>query len=134
MAFLQLQGIGKIYVSEGNVTVGIRGVDLSFERGEFVAITGRSGSGKSTLLNVISGMDTYEEGELLIEGNPTSHYRQPEWEKYREKYTDAVSETMISGNLADMLFHFVGASSEVVCDGSSSLPFAAFSGVTISGK
>ena len=90
MAFLQLQGIGKIYVSEGNVTVGIRGVDLSFERGEFVAITGRSGSGKSTLLNVISGMDTYEEGELLIEGNPTSHYRQPEWEKYREKYISFV--------------------------------------------
>ena len=90
MAFLQLQGIGKIYVSEGNVTVGIRGVDLSFERGEFVAITGRSGSGKSTLLNVISGMDTYEEGELSIEGNPTSHYRQPDWEKYREKYVSFV--------------------------------------------
>ena len=90
MAFLTLQGIGKIYVSEGNVTVGIRGVDLSFERGEFVAITGRSGSGKSTLLNVISGMDTYEEGELLIEGNPTSHYRQPDWEKYREKYISFV--------------------------------------------
>ena len=90
MAFLTLRGIGKIYVSEGNVTVGIRGVDLSFERGEFVAITGRSGSGKSTLLNVISGMDTYEEGELLIEGQPTSHYRQPDWEKYREKYISFV--------------------------------------------
>ena len=90
MAFLQLQGIGKIYVSEGNVAVGIRGVDLSFERGEFVAITGRSGSGKSTLLNVISGMDTYEEGELFIEGQPTSHYRQADWEIYREKYISFV--------------------------------------------
>ncbi|MBP5348856.1 MAG: TldD/PmbA family protein [Clostridia bacterium] len=50
------------------------------------------------------------------------------------KIADAVSETMISGNLADMLFHFAGASSERVSDGSSSLPFAAFSGVTISGK
>ena len=90
MAFLSLQGIGKIYVSEGNVAVGIRGVNLSFERGEFVAITGRSGSGKSTLLNVISGMDTYEEGELLIEGQPTSHYRQADWELYREKYVSFV--------------------------------------------
>ncbi len=90
MAFLQLQGIGKIYVSEGNVTVGIRGVDLSFERGEFVAITGRSGSGRSSVLEVISGMDTYEEGELLVVGNPTSHYRQPDWEKYREKYISFV--------------------------------------------
>ena len=86
MALLTLKDIGKIYVSESNVAVGIRGVNLSFERGEFVAITGKSGSGKSTLLNVISGMDTYEEGELFIEGQPTSHYLQPEWEDYREKY------------------------------------------------
>ena len=86
MALLQLQDIGKIYVSEGNVAVGIRGVNLSFDKGEFVAITGKSGSGKSTLLNVISGMDTYEEGELFIEGQSTSHYLQPEWEEYREKY------------------------------------------------
>lgn len=86
MALLTLKDIGKIYVSEGNVAVGIRGVNLSFDRGEFVAITGKSGSGKSTLLNVISGMDSYEEGELYIEGQTTSHYLQPEWEEYREKY------------------------------------------------
>ena len=86
MALLTLKDIGKIYVSESNVTVGIRGVNLSFEKGEFVAVTGKSGSGKSTLLNIISGMDTYEEGELFIEGEPTSHYLQPEWEEYREKY------------------------------------------------
>ena len=86
MAFLELKNIGKIYASEGAVAVGIRGVNASFERGEFVAVTGESGSGKSTLLNVISGMDTYEEGELFIEGQPTSHYLQPDWEEYRKKY------------------------------------------------
>ncbi|MBQ8356728.1 MAG: ABC transporter ATP-binding protein [Clostridia bacterium] len=86
MALLTLKDIGKIYVSDGNVAVGIRGVNLSFDRGEFVAVTGKSGSGKSTLLNVISGMDTYEEGELYIEGESTSHYLQPDWETYREKY------------------------------------------------
>ena len=86
MAFLELKNIGKIYVSEGNVAVGIRGVNLAFDKGEFVAVTGESGSGKSTLLNVISGMDSYEEGELLIEGQPTSHYLEPERERYREKY------------------------------------------------
>ncbi|MBO5879149.1 MAG: ATP-binding cassette domain-containing protein [Clostridia bacterium] len=86
MSLLSLKDIGKIYVSEGNVSVGIRGVNLSFDKGEFVAITGQSGSGKSTLLNVISGMDSYEEGELYIEGQTTSHYLQPEWEEYREKY------------------------------------------------
>ena len=86
MALLTLKDIGKIYASDGNVAVGVRGVNLSFERGEFVAVTGRSGSGKSTLLNVISGMDTYEEGELFIEGEPTSHYLQTDWETYRERY------------------------------------------------
>lgn len=86
MAFLELKNIGKIYSSPNSVAVGIRGVNLAFDKGEFVAVTGASGSGKSTLLNVISGMDTYEEGELLIEDNPTSHYLQPDWEEYREKY------------------------------------------------
>ena len=86
MALLTLSDIGKIYVSEGNVSVGIRGVNLSFERGEFVAITGKSGSGKTTLLNVIGGTDTYEEGELTVMGNTTSHYLQSDFEEYREKY------------------------------------------------
>lgn len=86
MALLTLKDLGKIYVSEGNVAVGIRGVNLSFQRGEFVAVTGKSGSGKSTLLNVISGMDTYEEGEMLIDGESTSYYTQTDWELYREKY------------------------------------------------
>lgn len=86
MSFLELKNIGKIYVSDNNVSVGIRHVDLAFERGEFVAVTGSSGSGKSTLLNVISGMDTYEEGELLINGEPTSHYLQKDWEEYRKEY------------------------------------------------
>ena len=86
MALLELRDIGKIYISNNNVAVGIRGVNLSFNSGEFVAITGKSGSGKSTLLNVISGMDTYEEGELLIDGDTTSHYIQSDWEEYRQKY------------------------------------------------
>ncbi len=86
MALLKLNDIGKIYVSEGNVAVGIRGVSLKLNRGEFVAVTGQSGSGKSTLLNVISGMDTYEEGEMYIEGIPTSHYLQADWEEYRKQY------------------------------------------------
>lgn len=86
MSLLTLKGVGKIYVSDGNVAVGIRGVNLSFDRGEFVAVTGKSGSGKSTLLSVISGMDTYEEGDLLIEGRSTAHYTQPDWEEYRQKY------------------------------------------------
>ena len=86
MSFLTLKDIGKIYVSDSNVVVGIRSVNLSFDKGEFVAITGKSGSGKSTLLNILSGMDSYEEGELYIENNPTSHYIESDWEEYRQQY------------------------------------------------
>lgn len=86
MNFLELKNIGKIYVAKNNVSIGIRHINLSFNKGEFVVITGKSGSGKTTLLNVISGMDSYEEGEILINGNPTSHYMQADWEKYRQNY------------------------------------------------
>lgn len=86
MPLLSLNNIGKIYVSEGSVAVGLRGINLDFDIGEFVAVTGKSGSGKTTLLNMISGMDTYEEGELYVDGEPTSHYSQADWELYRQKY------------------------------------------------
>lgn len=90
MPLLSLRDIGKIYVSEGSVAVGLHGVNLDFDIGEFVAVTGKSGSGKTTLLNMISGMDTYEEGELYIEGEPTSHYEQRDWELYRQKYVSFI--------------------------------------------
>lgn len=50
------------------------------------------------------------------------------------KITCALSETMISGNLGDLLKNVVAISSEVVCDGATVLPYAAFGGVTVSGK
>ena len=90
MHLIDLNNIGKIYVTGDTVAVGIRAVDLSFDTGEFVAVTGASGSGKSTLLNIIAGMDSYEEGELYIEGKATSHYSQSDWEEYRRKYISFV--------------------------------------------
>ena len=82
---LKLKNIGKIYDSNDIFTIGIRGINLEFDYNEFVTIEGESGSGKSTLLNVIGANDTYEEGELYINGEETSHYSETEWEKYREK-------------------------------------------------
>lgn len=90
MAFLKLCDIGKIYSSENNVAVGIRKVNLSFDKGEFVAVTGKSGSGKTTLLNVIGGLDSYEEGEMYIEGNSTSHYSKSDWDEYVKKYVSFI--------------------------------------------
>ena len=50
------------------------------------------------------------------------------------KVTDAVSETMVSGNLAELLLQIRGISKERLCDGATVLPWIAFDGVTISGK
>ena len=87
---LRLKNIGKIYDSNDILTIGIRGINLDFDYNEFVTIEGESGSGKSTLLNVIGANDSYEEGELYIAGEETSHYGAAEWEKYREKYIATV--------------------------------------------
>ena len=83
---LELKNVSKFYSSNGMVSTGFSRVSLKFDLGEFVAITGESGSGKSTLLNVISGLDSYEEGEMYINGEETSHYTEKEYEIYRRKY------------------------------------------------
>ena len=83
---LKLKNVSKFYYSKGMVSSGFSKVNLELEMGEFVVITGESGSGKSTLLNVISGLDTYEEGEMYINGEETSHYTEKDFEDYRRKY------------------------------------------------
>lgn len=82
MAYLELKDLSKIYAGDGGVSVGIRKVSLAFEKGEFVAVTGKSGAGKTTLLNVIGGLEPFEEGEMYLDGQPTSPYTQQEWEEY----------------------------------------------------
>lgn len=83
---LKLQNVSKFYYSKGIIGTGFTKVNLELKMGEFIVITGESGSGKSTLLNVISGLDSYEEGEMYINGKETSHYTEKEFEEYRRKY------------------------------------------------
>ena len=83
---IKLRNVSKFYYSKGMIASGISKVNLDFDLGEFVVITGESGSGKSTLLNVISGLDSYEEGEMYINGQETSHYLAADFEEYRKKY------------------------------------------------
>lgn len=83
---LKLKNVSKFYYNKGVVSSGFTKVNLNLSIGEFVVITGESGSGKSTLLNVISGLDTYEEGEMYINGEETSYYGETDFEEYRKKY------------------------------------------------
>lgn len=93
MALLKLENLYKYYTGAQSVVVGLNGIDLSFEAGEFVAITGESGSGKSTLAHVLGGILPYENGEMLLEGRPTSHYDGNDWERYRLEQISFISQS-----------------------------------------
>jgi len=90
MHLIELKKVSKYYKSEDNVSVGMKNVSTTFDYNEFVAITGTSGSGKTTLLNVISGLDGYEDGEVYLNGEETSHYTISDWERYRASHVGFV--------------------------------------------
>lgn len=83
---ITLKNVSKFYYNKGIIASGFSKINVEFNLGEFIAITGESGSGKSTLLHVISGLDSYEEGEMYINGEETSHYTKEDFESYRKKY------------------------------------------------
>jgi putative ABC transport system ATP-binding protein len=78
-------GVQKVYHT-GIVSVpALRGVDLSVRRGEMVAVMGPSGCGKTTLLNCLSGLDTPDQGQIIIEGVSLSGMSDHERTDYRAK-------------------------------------------------
>ena len=65
---VEVRGLRRTYESEGAPVRALRGVDLEVGEGEFVALMGPSGCGKSTLLNLVAGLDTPTDGEVLLAG------------------------------------------------------------------
>src|SRR5437588_17949 len=66
---LNVTGLRKTYESEGVPVRALRGVDFTMSPGEFVAVMGPSGCGKSTLLNLVAGLDTPTDGDIVLAGD-----------------------------------------------------------------
>jgi putative ABC transport system ATP-binding protein len=67
---MKATGVWKIYPSGESTVQAVRGVDVSIDAGEMVAIMGASGCGKTTLLNILSGIDEPNSGDVHVNGEP----------------------------------------------------------------
>jgi putative ABC transport system ATP-binding protein len=68
MTILELRDVHRVHGNGATAVHALRGVSLSVEEGELVAVMGPSGSGKSTLLNLAGGLDSPTRGEVLVDG------------------------------------------------------------------
>ena len=73
MEVLRAENISKIYCQNAVSLQALRGVSVTIQKGEFVAVLGRSGSGKSTLLNILAGLDKPSKGKVCIDGTDIFH-------------------------------------------------------------
>ena len=78
---LDLKNVYKSYKDEKV----LKNINISFRNKEFVSILGPSGSGKTTLLNIIGGLDSYDSGDLIINGKSTKMFKSKDWDSYRNK-------------------------------------------------
>lgn len=83
MAYIEVQDVYKRYKIGENTVVANNGVKFAIEKGEFVVILGPSGAGKSTILNILGGMDSCDEGKIIIDGIDISKFNDRELTKYR---------------------------------------------------
>ncbi|WP_322410456.1 ABC transporter ATP-binding protein [Microbacterium invictum] len=82
---LRARGLTRTYGKGESAFTALRGVDLSVERGQSVAIVGKSGSGKSTLMHLLALLDKPTSGDVEVEGRPASRLRAGELNPLRNK-------------------------------------------------
>ncbi len=85
MAYVEFKDVYKRY-QMGEVTIAASdGVNFEIEKGEFVVIVGASGAGKTTVLNMLGGMDTCDEGQILVDGKEVAKFSTKEMTRYRRQ-------------------------------------------------
>lgn len=82
---VETQALKKYYRLGENTVKALDGVDLTVERGEFVAMIGKSGSGKSTLLHMLGGLDTPTSGEVFVDGKKLSELKKEQLAIFRRR-------------------------------------------------
>ncbi len=83
MSYIEVQHGYKRYKMGDTVIEANRDVNFSVEKGELAIILGDSGAGKSTVLNILGGMDTADEGKVIIDGKDIAGYSSNELITYR---------------------------------------------------
>ena len=83
MAYIQVINECKRYRMGESTIVAKNNINFEIEKGEFVIILGPSGAGKSTVLNILGGMDSCDEGQIIIDGVDISKYNSKQLTKYR---------------------------------------------------
>ncbi len=82
---LKLEGVRKSYVKAQRSVEALRGIDLTIQKGEFLAIVGPSGSGKTTLLNIVGCLDLPTSGSVLYDGKELGRMTETELSVYRKE-------------------------------------------------
>ena len=83
MAFITMDHVVKRYKMGEVVITAVSDISFEIEKGEFCVIVGPSGAGKTTVLNILGGMDSCDEGTILVDGQKVSDYSQKELTNYR---------------------------------------------------
>lgn len=97
---LECRKLTRNFRRQGQEFAAVKDVDLSLEAGEFAVITGPSGCGKSTLFNLLTGLLPPTSGQILLNGEDLSAYRQKDWEQIRAR---EIAYVLQGHNLLDNL-------------------------------
>lgn len=81
--FVTLKDVKKIYQMGEVKIMAADGIDFEIQKGEFAVVVGPSGAGKTTVLNILGGMDTATEGQVLVDGTDIAKYSQKHLTAYR---------------------------------------------------